>query len=356
MTSAREENLLEACETEYDREILTLEGDIIAAQLHLGALGYKPGEIDGVMGPKTTRAIRQFQNTWPLPVTGSLERCTANALIKAIGSLPPDSKPNVWQKPTKASPAITKPLVTEKPSVTWTTVPWNKERKSTFRLAQIHNSLLRGSAGSSIIPSDAIVIKNKNDFDQLTKNGVLIFYKALVKVSGLSRKVYLAHSGWNLYTNTHKVYLNAKESRPFRRDLKKRNFEHCEIDRDFSKPYTFCYLFYRDSVYTDLIYARGLDKRAGINNGNAKHKEWIFQLTNEGSIDKLADNNRKKYGENYQIPVTTGAIVLDLLKQGQKIDQSLGNNTVDGCDHGSIRDSVNGGFCPGKEPIPGRDY
>lgn len=40
-------------------------------QLSLTRLGYQPGPVDGVMGPGTSSAIRNYQYAWGLPVTGS---------------------------------------------------------------------------------------------------------------------------------------------------------------------------------------------------------------------------------------------------------------------------------------------
>jgi hypothetical protein len=47
-------------------------GQVRAAQSELGRLGYKPGPVDGVIGPRTTNAIKAFQRAQQLPETGSL--------------------------------------------------------------------------------------------------------------------------------------------------------------------------------------------------------------------------------------------------------------------------------------------
>jgi hypothetical protein len=43
-----------------------------AAQGALQAMGYNPGPVDGVMGPRTATAIRAFQRAQRLPETGTL--------------------------------------------------------------------------------------------------------------------------------------------------------------------------------------------------------------------------------------------------------------------------------------------
>lgn len=51
-----------------------------AAQQALSHRGYDPGTVDGVMGPNTERALRDFQQAQGIGVTGSLDDATANAL------------------------------------------------------------------------------------------------------------------------------------------------------------------------------------------------------------------------------------------------------------------------------------
>jgi hypothetical protein len=53
------------------------------AQISLINLGYYKGHPDGLMGPKTVKAIRVFQRDHGLKVTGKLTRETYNAIIKA---------------------------------------------------------------------------------------------------------------------------------------------------------------------------------------------------------------------------------------------------------------------------------
>jgi peptidoglycan hydrolase-like protein with peptidoglycan-binding domain len=47
-------------------------GSVRAAQGELARLGYKPGPVDGVIGPRTSGALRAFQRAQQLPETGSL--------------------------------------------------------------------------------------------------------------------------------------------------------------------------------------------------------------------------------------------------------------------------------------------
>ncbi|MGK7868750.1 peptidoglycan-binding domain-containing protein [Falsiroseomonas sp. E2-1-a20] len=50
------------------------------AQSALNSRGYDVGQVDGVMGPRTSRAVREFQQSNNLPATGRLDRETLSAL------------------------------------------------------------------------------------------------------------------------------------------------------------------------------------------------------------------------------------------------------------------------------------
>jgi TPR repeat protein len=50
------------------------------AQDRLTALGFAPGPVDGVLGPRMRTALQQFQRSQRLPVTGELDDATERAL------------------------------------------------------------------------------------------------------------------------------------------------------------------------------------------------------------------------------------------------------------------------------------
>ena len=53
------------------------------AQMALRQAGYDPGGTDGMMGPKTQQALRQFQAAQGLPQTGQLDTPTQRQLFAA---------------------------------------------------------------------------------------------------------------------------------------------------------------------------------------------------------------------------------------------------------------------------------
>ncbi len=54
---------------------------VSTAQMRLANLGYYVGRYDGVMGPVTAKAIKEFQSTHGLPMTGRLTIETYNRLL-----------------------------------------------------------------------------------------------------------------------------------------------------------------------------------------------------------------------------------------------------------------------------------
>lgn len=56
------------------------------AQQRLINLGYAPGKVDGILGPRTKAALRAFQRDLQLTETGALDRSTQDRLHQAHGS------------------------------------------------------------------------------------------------------------------------------------------------------------------------------------------------------------------------------------------------------------------------------
>ncbi|HEX6209788.1 MAG TPA: peptidoglycan-binding protein [Methylomirabilota bacterium] len=59
------------------------QGDVRAAQQALRARGFDPGPVDGVMGPRTSAAVREFQEKENLTVTGRIDDETRDRLMVA---------------------------------------------------------------------------------------------------------------------------------------------------------------------------------------------------------------------------------------------------------------------------------
>jgi hypothetical protein len=72
-----------------------VNGDVRSAQMALRDKGHDPGPIDGVMGPRTSAAIRDFQQKENLSVTGQLDAETRSKLTAASSSAaPPSASPS----------------------------------------------------------------------------------------------------------------------------------------------------------------------------------------------------------------------------------------------------------------------
>ncbi len=67
---------------EYDADFIELGGKKL--QLVLTALGYDLGRVDGIVGPKTVAALRDFQRDYELKATGKVDDETNQALCAAF--------------------------------------------------------------------------------------------------------------------------------------------------------------------------------------------------------------------------------------------------------------------------------
>src|SRR5262245_60893078 len=64
-------------------ETMSQQNTVRDAQIALLDAGYEPGQIDGMMGPRTQAAIREFQASYGLPQTGRLDEPTQRQLFAA---------------------------------------------------------------------------------------------------------------------------------------------------------------------------------------------------------------------------------------------------------------------------------
>jgi len=71
--------------------------DVRSAQQALQGRGFNPGPIDGVMGPRTTAAVRDFQSKENLTVTGQLD---AETNARLMASAPAAASPSTEPKET----------------------------------------------------------------------------------------------------------------------------------------------------------------------------------------------------------------------------------------------------------------
>lgn len=59
--------------------------EISGVQGRLNDLGFGPGPVDNIMGPKTRAAIARFQHYYELPVTGEPDQTTMDKLVQIHG-------------------------------------------------------------------------------------------------------------------------------------------------------------------------------------------------------------------------------------------------------------------------------
>jgi len=85
------EGLLEVGGLRFELQLGALDphSEDIGAQQRLANLGFYHGELDGVVGPKTRKAIGEFQARTGLPLTGELDDRTLDLLLERHDNLHP---------------------------------------------------------------------------------------------------------------------------------------------------------------------------------------------------------------------------------------------------------------------------
>ncbi|MDX1528997.1 MAG: peptidoglycan-binding domain-containing protein [Gammaproteobacteria bacterium] len=63
--------------------VIAVDDKVAVAQQRLSELGFEPGAIDGLMGPRTRAAVRKFQRENALKPSGRLDAATLKALFPA---------------------------------------------------------------------------------------------------------------------------------------------------------------------------------------------------------------------------------------------------------------------------------
>lgn len=95
----------------------TSGSDVHAVQAMLKSMGYFSGSITGYYGSKTEAAVRKFQATYGLPVTGAVDDRTLESILWAYGNM------KISKKPTPAPTPIQTPAPTPVPTPTPTPTP-----------------------------------------------------------------------------------------------------------------------------------------------------------------------------------------------------------------------------------------
>ena len=75
------------------------------AQEQLSAMGHDAGPADGIMGPKTQAAVKEFQQSKGLQASGQLDNQTLAALQTGGGSQSMSSQPSSAPSSSSASPS-----------------------------------------------------------------------------------------------------------------------------------------------------------------------------------------------------------------------------------------------------------
>ena len=90
------------------QHLQVLRDEALQVQERLRSAGYNPGVADGVPGPQTVAALRQYQTAQGLPVTGLLDEATRQALgVLSDAAVPQGgARPRFVYQPTPVYPEV----------------------------------------------------------------------------------------------------------------------------------------------------------------------------------------------------------------------------------------------------------
>ena len=98
-----------------DKDGKMSRGDTKSAQQALQAKGYNPGPIDGIYGPRTSAALRDYQKAEGLKVTGEMDADTRTKLMASGAATTSPSASTTTTTTPSASPS-TSPAAPANPS------------------------------------------------------------------------------------------------------------------------------------------------------------------------------------------------------------------------------------------------
>lgn len=280
-------------------------------QGHLTTIGYDPGPVDGVLGHKTQQAIRHFQLDAGLPARevkkdSGMNREEIMELFQQV------IKHNTRQRQSKKTQQTTEYL---------NTLDWYNR----------------------VLSKDAILLKFSGKID----THILQFDKDRISRSGLPNGTIYAIVSKTGLSGNEKLY-------PFK-------YGSWYIDGNKLNPELLCM---KTSKFRSCFKIRKVANRTELVKfwhstvNEKKYLPWNKKPLNQfhsyftkvASLSKL--DIKARYEKNKRRSDN-----MNLLGIALSAFASAGTGGADsGCDQGQIRDSVNGGFCPGKEPTPGSDY
>jgi peptidoglycan hydrolase-like protein with peptidoglycan-binding domain len=92
-TKAKTKEMKDKVVGKFGADRASANGDVRSAQMALKEKGFDPGPIDGVMGPRTKAAVKEFQQKENLTATGQLDADTRSHLIVSAPAASPAAEP-----------------------------------------------------------------------------------------------------------------------------------------------------------------------------------------------------------------------------------------------------------------------
>jgi peptidoglycan hydrolase-like protein with peptidoglycan-binding domain len=142
--------------------------EVLQAQIELQARGYDPGPLDGFMGRRTRRALRQFQEDIGVPVTGVLDEATIETLTA------PEPEPQA--EPARPHAPVLTPFPTTEqlaPTPTPNVVP-DGVRVAPVQPQPSLQSETTSEPGTSVEPSPVLAHSKRAEANDTGQYGIVV--------------------------------------------------------------------------------------------------------------------------------------------------------------------------------------
>jgi peptidoglycan hydrolase-like protein with peptidoglycan-binding domain len=142
--------------------------EVLQAQIELQARGYDPGPLDGFMGRRTRRALRQFQEDIGVPVTGVLDEATIETLTA------PEPEPQA--EPARPHAPVLTPFPTTEqlaPTPTPNVVP-DGVRVAPVQPQPSLQSETTSEPGTSVEPSPVLAPSKRAEANDTGQYGIVV--------------------------------------------------------------------------------------------------------------------------------------------------------------------------------------
>ena len=283
---------------ENNNKVAEISKDVKQIQTLLALLKFNPGPIDGILGKKTTNAIRAFQLDIGVPVTGKIGKNLKTQLDRAYRLSVTRAKEQTEDDKEPAQINKGKPGITASPDIKLFSEP---EESEIGKVPEVNRQ-----KETEMVPQKELISKNPN---LKTENQFLKYIKISFPIIAV---IFLAYF-YRIWTRSHEKKHGKK--RPQKAKLKAERSEKAKPEEDDEEISEVQDL---EKEMADIAAGKAeLERRDPIDHQDPSHPRYITPVVrrkvwirNKGQCTACGSRNDLQY--DYIVPISEG-----------------GNNTLD---------------------------